>query len=297
MKRMLALGLLLVSSAAAADSSKAWNAAKKLIPANMEMIGGVNAATAHNSALYQALLPVLLGKAGGASGELDGIKAECNIDVINSLDSLAFGLDASQQGTVVIAFRGVTRSQLEGCLVKRAKEKGKTLAISNAGGLTTYSGMNDSNLYTRWVGSDVVAISTSPGDKASTTAALAGGIANDKNLRGMAMVNTAASLWLVTNKQGDVPPELGGGKMIGAYGSANVANSTIAVDAHVGVDSPATATAVVAKSQAQLTSAASGPPFADLLKTVKISAAASEVLVTAQLPEQALLGAIQMFMH
>ncbi|HEX4455872.1 MAG TPA: hypothetical protein VH143_33660 [Kofleriaceae bacterium] len=298
MKQSLVLGLLLASSVATADSSKAWTAAKKLIPANMEMIGGVNAATAHNSALYQALLPMALAKAGDASSELDGIKADCGIDVVNSIDSLVFGLDASQQGTIVIAFRGVTRQQLEGCMVKRAKTHGKTLKVDTANGLTIYSGMNDKLLYTRWVGSDIVAISTQPDDKASTVAATAGGVASDRNLHGLQAVNTGASLWLVTNKTGDVPGDLGGGKMVGAYMSANVAGGTINLDAHVAVDTPATATAVATKSAQQLTALTSGQsPYTDLLRSVQVNAAANEVLVTARVPEQAVLGMTKMFLH
>jgi hypothetical protein len=302
MKHALALGLLLLgSSVATADSSKAWTAAKKLIPANMEMIGGVNAASAHNSALYQALLPMALAKAGDASSELDGIKADCGIDVVNSIDSVVFGLDASQKGTIVIAFRGVTRQKLEACIVKRAKANGKTLKVDTANGLTIYSGMSDKMLYTRWVGGDVVAISTQPDDKDSTIAAIAGGVAGDKNLHGLSTVNTGASLWLVTNKTGDVPGDLGGGKMAGAYMSANVAGGTVNLDAHVTVDSPATATTVATKSAQQLESLTAPNSFAggyaDLLKTVRVNAAANEVLVTAQVPEQALLGVVKTFVH
>jgi hypothetical protein len=302
MKRSLVLGLLVGllfgSSVAAADSSKAWTAAKKLIPANMEMIGGVNAASAHDSALYQALLPMALAKAGDASGELDGIKADCGIDVVSSIDSVAFGLDAAQKGTIVIAFRGVTRTKLETCIVKRAKDKGKTLKIDNANGLTTYSGMNDKVLFTRWIGSDVVAIATQPDDKGSTIAATAGGVASDKSLHGLATVNTNASIWIVSNKAGDIPPDLGGGKMAGAYMSANVAAGNIDVVAHVAVDSPATATAIATKSAQQLTAMTSGQsPYTDLLRSVQVNAAANEVLVTAKVPEQAVLGMVKMFLH
>jgi hypothetical protein len=302
MKLALFAALLLGSSVATADSSsKAWTAARKLIPSNMEMVGGVNAASAHNSALYQTLLPLALSRAGDATGELDGIKTDCGIDVVNSIDSVVFGLDASQKGTIVIAFRGVTRAKLEACIVKRAKDKGKPLKVDNANGLTTYSG-HDKMLFTRWIGSDVVAISTQPDDKDSTIAATAGGIAGDKGLHGLSMVNTGASVWVVTNKATDVPPDLGGGKMVGAYMSANVVAGTVNLDAHVAVDSPATATAIATKSTEQLAAMTApnsfaGAGYGDLLKTVRVGAAASDVRITAQVPEQALLGVVQTFVH
>jgi hypothetical protein len=120
-------------------------------------------------------------------------------------------------------------------------------------------------------------------------------------LHGLSAVNTGASLWLVTNKSSDVPADLGGGKMVGAYMSANLAAGAINLDAHVAVDSPATATTVATKSTAQLVEMTKPNSFtsgyADLLKTVRVAAAASEVLVTAQVPEQALLGVVKAFVH
>jgi hypothetical protein len=296
MKRTLALGLLLASTAAHADS-KAWAAAKKVIPANMEMVLGVNAATAHTSALYQTLLPLALSKAGDAATELDGIKADCGIDVVSAIDSVVVGVDSQQKGTVVVAFRGTTRAKLEACAQKRAKAQQKTLAISSAGTLTSYSGMGGHEIYMRWLGPDVVATSTTPDDKDATIAATAGGVAGDPALHGLRTVNTSASLWAVSTKQSDLPGDVPG-KMTGAFGSANLVSGAIAIDLHVAVDSPKTATDAVAKAQSELVPAQSQPAFGELLKTVKLSAAGNEILITAQVPEKALLDLLAMFgMH
>jgi hypothetical protein len=293
MKRILALGLLLVSTAAHADS-KAWAAAKKVIPANMEMVLGVNAATAHTSALYQTLLPMALAKAGDAATELDGIKADCGIDVVSSIDSVVVGLDSQQKGTIVVAFRGTTRGKLEACAQKRAKAQQKTLTITNAGPLTSYSGVNGHEIFLRWLGADVVALATTPDDKDATMAATAGGVAGDPALHGLRTVNTSASLWAVSTKQSDLPSDIPG-KMTGAFGSANLVSGAIAIDLHVAVDSPKTASDAVTKAQSQLGQAQGQGALADLLKTVKVSAAGNEILVTAQIPEKALLGLLAMF--
>jgi hypothetical protein len=297
MKRTLVLGLLAVSTAAHAES-RAWNAAKKLIPAGMETVAGLNAASAHGSQLYQSLLPTLLAKAGDAATQLDGIKADCGIDVIGSIDSIAVGLDASQKGTIVVAFRGVTRGKLEACAQKRAKAKQKTLAITSAGALTKYSGVgDDAQLYMRWLGSDVVAIATSPDDKDATVAATAGGVTGDHALHGLGKVNTSASVWAVSTKQTDLPGDLGA-KMTGMYGSADVASGTIGVDLHVAVDSPKAASDAATKAESELAPLrGTSGGIADLLKSVKVTAAGSEIMVTAQVPEAALMTTLAMFAH
>ncbi|HEY3802359.1 MAG TPA: hypothetical protein VGL61_07115 [Kofleriaceae bacterium] len=296
MKRLLVLALL-VSSAAHADS-KAWTAAKKVIPANMEMVGGINAAAAHGSALYQTLLPMALAKAGGATAQFDEIKAACGIDVIDSIDSMVFAVDATEQnGTVVIAFKGVNRSKLEACAIKHAKSQQKTLTVSQAGALTKYSGVGDggSDVYMRWLGSDVVALATKPDDKDASLAATSGGVASDRGLHGLKTVDKNASMWFVSNKQADMPGDLGG-KMMGAYGSANVASGTVGIDVHIGVDSPQSATAAASKAEGEIAPMRGGQGgLADLLRTLKVAAAGSEVLVAAQVQEQALIGALSMF--
>lgn len=299
MKRtvVLALALVIVPLAAHADS-RAWNAAKKLIPAGMETVGGLNAATAHNSQLYQSLLPSLLAKNPDAVAQLDGIKADCGIDVIGSIDSIAVGLDSSQKGTIVVAFRGVTRGTLEACAQKRAKAKQKVLAISSAGPLTKYSGLgDDGQLYMRWVSPDVVAIATSPDDKDAALAATAGGVAGDHTLHGLGAVNTSASVWAVSNKQAPLPGDLGA-KMMGMYFSANVASGTIAVDLHVACESPKAASDAAAKADGELAPMRGlTGGIGDLLKNVKISSAGNEILVTSQVPEAAVLSTLSSFMH
>ncbi len=296
MKRLLALRLLLASTAAHADS-KAWAAAKKVIPANMEMVIGVNAATAHTSALYQTLLPLALSKAGDAAPEPEGVKADCGIAVVRSIDSVVVGLDSQEKGTIVVAFRGTTRGKLEACAQKRATAQQKTLSISNAGTLTTYTGMSGHEVYMRWLGPDVVAVSTTPDDKDATIAATAGGITGDQALHGLRTVNTSASLWAVSTKQADLPGDVPG-KMTGAFGSANLVSGAIAIDLHVAVDSPKAASDAVAKAQSELVPAQSQGGFTELLKTVKLSSAGNEILVTAQVPEKALLDLLAMFgMH
>src|SRR5262249_1719494 len=154
------------------------------------------------------------------------IKADCGIDVIGSLDSAAIGLDSNNKGTIVVAFRGTGRAQIEACMQKRSKAKQKPITITTAAGLTKYSGVNeDKAFYLRWIGSDVAALSTTPDDKDATVAATKGGLLGDGGLRALSSVNTNASVWAVSNKQGAMPGNPTG-KMNGLYGSANLANGT-----------------------------------------------------------------------
>lgn len=296
MKLALALGLLapLATASLARADTKAWAAAKKVIPANMEVVGGVNAAAAHDTLLYKKLMPALLAKINGA-GELDVLKAECNIDIVSSIDSIVFALDSTEQsGTIVLAFRGVDRGKIELCARKHAKTNAQSLTITPAGPLTQYAGVGDAPVYLRWVAPDVVALATDPTNKDTALAATGGGIAGDPSLKGLDAVNKSASLWLVANKQVDMPG--GAGKMTSAYGSANVASGAIAVETHIGVDSPATATNMAAMASQQIAGVQQQQPgpIADILKTVQISAIAQEIKVTATVPEKTLLDLLPM---
>jgi hypothetical protein len=74
--RKLALVLVLASTTAYADS-KAWTAAKSLIPSGMEMVGGVNAANLRSSKLYETMLPLAMMNASEAKDQIDQIKKLC----------------------------------------------------------------------------------------------------------------------------------------------------------------------------------------------------------------------------
>lgn len=292
--RSLAVIIALSSTAYAGGASKAWTSAKAVLPPGLQTIGGVNLADIRSSAMYQALYPKLLEQAGSAKTHVDTIKKTCSIDVLAVVDSLAIGLDASSTGTIVVAFKGATRKDFDDCAQKIAKDQKKTVAISNEGSITTYSVSGEkSQLFAAWLATDVVAISTSPDDKASLVKATKGGLATDATMKPpLAKVNTGAGVWGVVNKSKDLRPDVKA-TMSTVYGSANVASGTVTVDGHVVVDNAAAAKDVASMANSQLDAAKKSgqipPQFADLVKAVSIKSAGNEVLVTGSAAEKQVL--------
>ncbi len=301
--RKLALVLVFASTTAYADS-KAWTAAKSLIPSGMEMVGGVNASNLRSSKLYETMLPLAMMNASEAKDQLDQIKKQCGIDVLTSIDSVAFGIDANQKGVVVVALKGTNRKDLETCAQKRAKAENKTITVATDGKLTKYSGFADKDIYLDWIGSDVVAMTTAPDDKDGSAKLLAGGIAKDQGLkRALGAVNTSAAVWGVYNKAQDIDksdfnPDIHA-KML--FGSANIAKGNIDTNVHVVVSDAKAASDAAAGMTKQLDDmkkAGKVPAAIDsMIKGLAIKPSGSDVVVTDSFSQDDVFGLLGMMMR
>lgn len=297
------LALLLASSSAAQADTKAWTAAKKVLPSS-PIVGGMNVAAARSSQLYQQVLPMMMSQAGAAKDQLEAIKKACGIDMLDVIDSVALGVDDSGKGAFVIAIKGTTRKDLESCAQKRAAAGGKTFSTKADGGLTVYTNFDGSgDFYVKWLGPDVFAVSTSPDDKSATAKLLGGGIASDKTFKArVASVNTDAVVWGVMAKKQALDDKT---TMNAAYGSVNLAKGNVDANVHVVVTNAQEATAFAAGLVAKLAEARGTKPpptgaLADVLKSVAVKTASSEVIVAATFPEQdvfELVGMLAGAMH
>ncbi len=288
-----ALGALLVSPSAFADS-RAWTTGKSVIPATATVVGGISASSVRSSGLYQQFLPLLMSKAGDAKTMIDAIQKTCSIDILASIDSAAVGVDDNSAGSIVVALKGTNHKALEDCMQKMAKANSKTLAITTEGKFTKYAGeaMGAKSIYVEWLAPDTFALSTSPDDKDLSTKLLASGIEKSTDLKvGIAGVNKSASVWLVGKKETPLPDV--GGSMKAFYVSAVIANKKIDANAHLVTDSDKTATALSADAQKKLAAAANGnSSLKTTLSSVKFTKAGSEVVGTASIPEDEVLGLI-----
>ncbi len=294
----LAAAFVATASSAARAESHAWSAAKKALPANLTMVGGISFDAIRSSQLFQTMWPMLLAQSGGdAQAKLDAFKSTCGFDPLTAFDSAALGMDDSQQGAIVVSLKGTDQKGIEACLTKVAKADGKTASISKAGALTKYSGLGDKDVYLKWLSSDTFAIATAPDDKALLTKYTAGGIDKDKSLKGaLASVKTDAALWGIGNKQQDLSDI--GAKMLMGYGSADLKSGTIGAEIHIVVDSAKAATTAAAKANAQLAEAKKSggipPALSGLVNSVQVKASGSEIVMSASMAEKDLLGLIQM---
>jgi hypothetical protein len=293
---LIAAAAFTASATAAHAESRAWTAAKKTLPANMQVVAGISFGQIRSSQLFQTMWPTLMAQAGDAKTTLDTVKTSCGIDVVNQLDSIVFAVDEAQQGGAVIALKGTTQKDLDACFQKFAKEKGKTATISKDGALTKYAG-GDKALYVKWLGKDVFAVSSKPDDKDATAKFVAGGLTADKSMKApLAASKTDAAFWGVVNKGQDLTDL--GAKMLMGYGSADVKSGNIAADLHLVLDSAKAAADSAVKATEQINQAKKSgqipPMFASMLSSLKITAAGSEIVVSASVAEKDLMGLVSM---
>jgi hypothetical protein len=294
--KSVVLLVLLAGSAAHADS-KAWTSGKSVIPSSATVVGGMSAASARSSGLYNQFLPLLLAQAGGqAKAGLDAIKQQCDLDVLGALDSVAFGVDDAQSGVIVIALKGTNRKALEACGAKLTKADSKTLDISADGKLTKYVNMGDKPVFVQWLAADVVAITTAPDDKDASTKLLAGGVtANKAMTKALGAVKKDATMWVVVNKDTAID---GGGKVSQVYGNAVVANKKITFNAHAVTDSAATATTLSATATKKLADAQPGaaPSLQAAISTVSIKASGPDIVGSAAISEDDIVAFVMTLM-
>ncbi len=284
-------------SPARADS-KAWAAGKAVINANATLVGGISASSVRSSGLYQQMLPLLMSQATDAKVALDSIQKECAIDILASIDSVAFGVDDNKTGSVVIALKGTNHKALDACAHALAKADHKTVSITTEGKLTRYDGMGDKPVYLQWLTGDVFAVSTAPDDKDATVKTLTGGVTSNKALRSaLAALDKNASVWFVMNKEQPLPEV--GGTMKQLYATAKVAHKKIVLGGHVVTDSAKSAAAIAADSSKKLEEARAGAAQAlqAALATVKITSSGADVVASASLGEDEVLPLLMSAMH
>jgi hypothetical protein len=283
---------------AARAESKAWTAAKKSLPGNLQVVVGMNFGAIRSSQLFQMMWPMMIKQAGDAQTKLDAIKTSCGIDFVNALDSMVVGMDASEKGAVVLALKGTSQKDLEACLTKVAKADGKTAKITKAGPITQYSGMGGKDVYVKWLDKDVVELATQVEDKALLGTMTAGGVDKDKALKApLASSKTDAAIWGVVNKAQDLDQLHA--KMTLGYGSADVKSGQISTELHLVLDSAKAATDGAAQATQQLAAAKKSgqipPAFASLLSSLQIKAMGPEMIVSAAMAEKDVLGLITQF--
>src|SRR5829696_95394 len=90
----LAFVALAWAGAARADTPEdAWNTARAVVPANTQMLIGLNISTIKSSTLFQQLYPKMLAQAGNAQNDLENLKAQCGFDLKDAVQGVVVALD------------------------------------------------------------------------------------------------------------------------------------------------------------------------------------------------------------
>jgi hypothetical protein len=285
MQRIALVVVICLSSLAHAGDSKAWTAAKKVLPANMFAVVGINVSTLRGSDMYKQLVPAMLAQKPDAQKHLSEIKDTCGNDVTGLVDSVVVGVDEHGKGAIVVALRNWSQKDVETCFGKMAKAHSGKFTSDKTGDFTHYHFTdkdNNKDLYLRWLAKDVVALATEPDNKDASQAAIGGGIAGDKALAPLlAGTHSDAAVWAAINKTQDIDQVKA--KMTGMYGNADVKSGNVAVDFHVMLDSDKaaadTAKQIVAFMPMLATKAP--PSMAALVKSLAVKSNGKEVVLTA----------------
>ncbi|HEY2408381.1 MAG TPA: hypothetical protein VGI10_20380 [Polyangiaceae bacterium] len=292
-------GFALVGASSTGAETRAWAVAKNSLPAGLSVLVGVSGTQLRATQLFQKLYPGLLASNRDARDAIEMTKARCNIDLVQSIDSLVIGLQKHDKGVFVIGLNGVDRDAVTSCIGKlvSAEDASHKLTVKQQGNINEYSVSGEKDkLYAAWLAKDVVAVTTDPSDKALLKKLTAGGLKGDSIGKTASSLKTDAALWAVTTRS-EFFPELGEAKVNKAYGTTNFQGGHVDVNGHVILDTAAHATLAAARISSQIDAQRQNNPLAGgLLRNVSVSAVGQDVTVTGNFVESDLASLAGLFL-
>jgi hypothetical protein len=291
------------SGAARADTpADAWATARGMLPANTQVLFGINIQTIRSSQLFQTAYSMAMAQAGDAKDDLAEMKAKCGFELQDAVQGVVVALDEAEKGVVFVSLKGVDQAKALTCMNKMGEKEKKTFTASkpDGKGIIEYSASGEKDkLYVAWLPKNVIAISTENKSKADLEKALSGkGLAGASPATGaVSKVDTGAAIWGVVAKPQQLEP---GMNMKVGYGQANIGGGQITADLRMVLANAKEASAAADKANAELKKMKDSgqlPPAAmTVLNTVKIATAGDEVQVKANMAEKEAINLIGMAM-
>lgn len=274
MQRFVLVGILCLSTWAHAGDTKAWTAAKKVLPGSFPVVVGVNVSTLRGSDLYKQLMPVVLAQKADVESHMKEIKDTCGNDVTALVDSVVVGADEDGKVEMVVALRSWAQKDVESCFGKMAKAHSTKLVTEKAGDFTHYQ-YGDKDVYMRWLAKDTVLIAH------AKDAPTGGGITAEQGLAPLlAGVKPDAAAWMVVNKTQPVPQTTA--KATGMFMTADVKAGNVVLDVHVLLDSEKGAADLATKLTSMVPLLTMQvPKMANLTKSMTFKANGKEIVMTA----------------
>jgi hypothetical protein len=299
---LLALALLTVAGlpARADTPGDAWAVARGMVPANTQILVGLNINTIKTSQVFQTVWAQALAQSGDAKDELEKLKQTCGIDLKDALQGFVAAVDESQKGAIFVSLKGVDQKKALDCMNKAGEKEKKSFSATSADaqGIIEYTekGAKD-KLYVAWLPKGVVAVATEPEDKALLQKWISGKGPDSKVTATLSKVNSGAAIWGVVAKEQELEP---GMNMKAGYGNADITGGNITADIRIILANAKQAADAAAKGQKELAQAqAAGgmpPALQSILKTVKIGAQGDEIQVKASMPEKDAISLLGMAM-
>lgn len=226
-----------------------------LLPADSEIVIGLNFAQLQQSALWKQFSPKLMEKAASGLAEF---KAACGFDPLEAIKSLSAGMKtAGDNADGIVVVHGPDKGKVTACLPKAKEEAAKKGGEVNIDGdtFTVKSKHGDFSAWT-FVNNDTLVGSVGPSaSKDNLLAAAKGGSALKSSQTFVEMyskINTKESLWFLVN--GNAPfmakAAQAGVKPKAVFGSINVTDG-LTVDTRIRLGSADEATQLVNMAKGQ----------------------------------------------
>lgn len=266
-----------------------------LIPADSELVMGLNFAQLQKSALWKKFVEPQMVKPEFQT-KLAEFKDKCGFDPMTSIQSLSLGMKnvgakggATPDGVVVV--HGLDKAKTTSCLTKMKAEIEKDgTKLTDDGGIYTFAKDNNSVGMTFVNDSTAVMVVGANGNVNGVKAATAGNSALKTSPAFIDMfskIKTGDSLWLLANGNSPMFDKAGalGVKPKAVFGSVNVTDG-LTLDLRVRLNTPDEATSLANMVQGQAKQAAQmfdkfdvGTEAADLKLSVAMSTQKLEQLI------------------
>jgi len=266
-----------------------------LLPADSEVVLGLNFAQLQQSALWKQFSPALMAKA--ASG-LNDFKTACGFDPMEAIKSVSLGMKglggSTPDGIVVI--HGPDKGKVTGCLDKAKAEAAKNGGeITQDGDVFMVKDKHGANTAWTFVGNETLIGAVGPSaSKATLVAAAKGGspLKSSKTFVEMfSKINTKESLWVLVN--GNAPfmaqAAKAGVKPKAVFGSVNVTDG-LSVDMRIRLATPEEATNLVKLAQQQT----GNPQVKNMFDKLDVGADGSDVKFSVAMSQQKLTALMGM---
>jgi hypothetical protein len=266
-----------------------------LLPADSEVVLGLNFSQLQQSALWKQFAPALMSK---ASAGLNDFKTACGFDPMEAIKSVSMGMKglggSNPDGIVVIhgPDKGKVTACVEKAMVEAAKNGGE---ITVDGDVFLVKDKHGQNTAWTYVGADTLVGAVGPSASKDTLLAAAKGGSTLKTSQTFvemySKINTKESLWVLVN--GNAPfmaqAARAGVKPKAVFGSVNVTDG-LTVDMRIRLATPEEAKNLVTMAQGQTNS----PQVKQMFDKLDIGADGADVKFSMAMSQQKLTALMGM---
>lgn len=225
-----------------------------LLPAESEVVFGMNLGQMQQSALWKQLVEPKLATAEGRP-MMDEFKAKCGIDPMKMVSSITLGMQGlPDKPSAVAVVHGLDKAKLLDCLDKQKDEIAKDGGqVTRDGDVVLFKSDRSEPVAAQFTNDSTAVVVVGPNASAAGVKAVLGGASSLKSsapfLEMYKKVKTGDSIWGLAS--GKVLERIPFGLAItAAYGSLNVTDG-LAVDTRVRFDKPEAATQAAEMANAQ----------------------------------------------